>query len=131
MHILVCLSLVLIAWGSLVEVSHEAISDLESSPTPALVRFYMPWSGHCKHLAPTWKDLADALDGDTLTVAQINCWDWERETSVCEDMELRGYPTIMYLHNGTTETYEGPRTVEAMSSWTKKMVQGGEVIGDL
>ena len=36
------------------------------------VKFYAPWCGHCKKLAPVWAEYSDAV-GEELTVAKVDC----------------------------------------------------------
>ncbi len=36
------------------------------------VKFYAPWCGHCKKLAPTWEKLATLLKGEVI-VAEMDC----------------------------------------------------------
>jgi thiol-disulfide isomerase/thioredoxin len=37
-----------------------------------LVKFYAPWCGHCKRLAPTWEELATKAKG-SFNVAKLDC----------------------------------------------------------
>ena len=57
------------------------------------VKFYAPWCGHCKKLAPTWEEFA-IKHSSLVNVAEVDC---TVHTRLCDDYEVRGYPTIMYL----------------------------------
>lgn len=78
---------------------NELVVDKETlkniSDKPWFIKFYAPWCGHCKRLAPVWDELHD-LHVDELNVAKVDCTsDFGR--LLCTDFEIRGYPTLYYL----------------------------------
>ncbi|KAF8590271.1 thioredoxin-like protein [Ramaria rubella] len=79
---------------------------------PTFVKFFAPWCGHCKKLAPTWIKFAAQMK-EKVTVAEVNC---EDHASICSSEKVKGYPTIFYQH-GHTLDYTGRRTLEALEAF--------------
>lgn len=75
-----------------------------------LVKFYAPWCGHCQKLAPTWDELAKLFEKDEVAkVAKVDC---TLHQPICQEQEIRGYPTLVYFRDGRKlETYKGARTL--------------------
>ncbi|CAE7024339.1 PDIL2-2 [Symbiodinium natans] len=63
---------------------------------PWVVKFYAPWCGHCKMLAPTWEQLANKLDGQ-VNVAKVDCTESQ---FVANMFDVHGYPTLKLISQG-------------------------------
>ena len=49
------------------------IKDIEAEDGKAwFIKFYAPWCGHCKHLAPVWRELHDKYD-DVVNIRKVDC----------------------------------------------------------
>jgi len=77
-----------------------------------LVEFYAPWCGHCKKLAPKYKELASLYEGeDEIMIADINA-DEEMNKVISNRYGIRGFPTILlfkYNNKQNPIKYEVPR----------------------
>jgi len=80
-----------------------------------LVKFYAPWCGHCKKLAPTWDELATKSKGQ-FNVAKVDC---TVETGVCGEEGIRGYPTVKFFSGGKKFDYQGARTIEDFTKFVE------------
>lgn len=56
------------------------------------VNFYSPNCHHCHELAPTWRKLAQELEG-VIRLAAINC---EEDYLLCHQLRIEAYPTLLY-----------------------------------
>jgi len=84
-----------------------------------MVKFYAPWCGHCKKLAPTWGQLADEYaKEDGVVIAKVDC---TVHKSVCDKEGVKGYPTLkMFAGSTAGEKYSGGRDFNAL----KKFIDG-------
>ncbi|BDA40934.1 probable thioredoxin domain-containing protein 5 [Coccomyxa sp. Obi] len=86
------------------------------------IKFFAPWCGHCKKLAPTWSQLADSYkDSEEVVIAQVDC---TKEKDVCEKAEVTGYPSLKSYYNGESHaTFRGGRTLEALQNYVDGAVK--------
>jgi len=75
--------------------------------------------GHCKRLAPTWKELADAVDENKfLNIAHVDC---TTSKDVCNNAKVQGYPTLKIYHKGEEiKAYRGARDLEALKKFAQE-----------
>lgn len=80
----------------------------------AFVKFYAPWCGHCKALAPDFSKAADRLRevGSRAMVAKV---DASVERACSSTYSVGSYPTlIMYYWGDQIRVYDGPRTMDSL-----------------
>ena len=94
----------------------EAIKNSEF----LMVHFFAPWSGHCKHLAPTYAKAAKVLAGldKPIPAARV---DGTKINGVTQKYGVQGYSTIKFFVRGTPITHRGERTVTDLVKWAKHM----------
>jgi len=83
-----------------------------------LVKFFAPWCGHCKRLAPTWAELGNEFaNDDKVAISSIDC---TQHRPTCESADIKGFPTIKVYFNGEgREKYSGARTLDALKTFAK------------
>ena len=83
-----------------------------------LVKYYAPWCGHCKKLAPIWDELGDAFkDNKDLVIAKFDA-----TTNEAEGVNVRGYPTLIWYpkDNKAGVNYEGDRDLAGLKSYLEE-----------
>jgi protein disulfide-isomerase A1 len=81
-----------------------------------LVKYYAPWCGHCKKLAPTWEQLAaEFKDVPGLVIAKFDA-----TANEVDGLEIRGYPTLKFYPRGNKQNpvdYDGGREFDDFKKW--------------
>lgn len=93
-----------------------------SSPKDVLVKYYAPWCGHCKRLAPIFKALADVYAADEDAKDKVVLAEIDHTANDIQGVEIQGYPTlILYPANGSEPVeFQGQRTLEGMAEFIKE-----------
>ncbi|CAI5747416.1 unnamed protein product [Peronospora destructor] len=98
------------------------------SKEPWLIKFYAPWCGHCKRLAPTWNKLSRTLkeNGSKTKVAKVDCTVHRR---VCSRFGVNGYPSLFYINDGQVYKYKGGRSLPAFLDYVESGWKAAESTG--
>ncbi|PAV20606.1 thioredoxin-domain-containing [Pyrrhoderma noxium] len=69
---------------------------------PTFVKFYAPWCGHCKKLAPTWTQIALHFR-NKLNVAEVNC---DVHKNLCKSQDIQGYPSLFFYSGSNDDVHK-------------------------
>jgi len=119
---IICSLLIVAAAASDVLIlTDETFEDEINKHDVAFVKFYAPWCGHCKSLAPKWKEVAAKFkDSENVAIAQVDCTE---HSAVCGKYQVQGYPTLkVFLGgvSGSVDDYQGDRSTGALIEFVEK-----------
>jgi protein disulfide-isomerase-like protein len=107
-------ALLSVANAATVELTQANFDSSVGGDKGAFVKFFAPWCGHCKSMAPAWKSLGDEVSN--IIVGDVDC---TVHSEVCQGQGVRGYPTIKYFPAGskTGEPYQGGRDLSSLKKF--------------
>eukprot|EP01135_Chromosphaera_perkinsii_P001924 Nk52_evm73s212 gene=Nk52_evmTU73s212 len=85
-----------------------------------IVKFYAPWCGHCKRVAPVFDDVAGLFKG-RVNFGDVDCTQKE-SVEICAANDVKGYPTIKYFDGPQTEVFKQARTVQGFTAFLSGML---------
>jgi protein disulfide-isomerase A1 len=83
------------------------------------VKFFAPWCGHCKKMAPSYAEMATRINesGRELVIAEL---DATAHADVAVKYGVKGYPTLKLFYFGEPIDYNGEREAAAIEAWIDK-----------
>lgn len=81
------------------------------------LKFYAPWCGHCKTLAPILDKVAPFLAGK-MSIGKVDC---TVEKKICSRFSVRGYPTLKFYRDGDFHDYTLGRDADSIIIFGEKM----------
>ena len=88
-----------------------------------LVKYYAPWCGHCKKLAPEWTKAAKALKkevGDKAKLGAVDCDDATNK-ALCAKFNVNGFPTLkgFAARGKESHDFDGARDADGIVQFVK------------
>lgn len=103
--------------GDVVVATKDNFENIISGDHLTLVKFFAPWCGHCKKMAPDFKEAATELKGKA-TLVDV---DATVEKSLAEKYGIRGFPTLKLFSNGELlSDYKGSRTKDDIVKYIER-----------
>lgn len=103
--------------------------NFESTTATGLtfIKFYAPWCGHCKRMAPTFDALGRRFVGhEKVKIAKVDCTQ-EVNRELCREQQVNGFPTVFLYNTGSRMAeYMGDRSLEDMVSFITSRLGTGK-----
>ncbi|KAF4574508.1 hypothetical protein EYR36_005850 [Pleurotus pulmonarius] len=103
--------------GRVIELNEQNFESVVGEGA-TFVKFFAPWCGHCKKLAPSWTQLAKHMQ-DKINIAEVNC---DEHGALCKSQGVEGYPMLAFYPTGVASKaeYNQGRKLDQLKAFAEK-----------
>merc|ERR1712000_268994 len=103
-------------------VGNNFIDQVVDTDKTFLIKFYAPWCGHCKAMAPAYEKLAEELADkfDQVSIAKFDLTSNDLPAEARSAFAVSGFPTLYFAKKGAKLSplkFEGERNLEGMKKY--------------
>jgi len=84
------------------------------------VKFYAPWCGHCKKVAPEWDAFAASSAASERVIVLKTDGSKPEAKDLMKRFNIRGFPTIFFFGDGELAEFSGERTREGFDKFARR-----------
>lgn len=109
--------------GAVLRLNPDNFATHVAGEVSVFVKFYAPWCGHCKRIAPIWEQLSRRLlDVPALKFKTLlGDVDADEHKALAREFDITGFPTFIHFPPFNTsqraEVYNGPQNVESFHKY--------------
>jgi thiol-disulfide isomerase/thioredoxin len=81
-------------------------------------KFYAPWCGHCKTLAPLWDDFARRGANENIIALSVDA-SGANAKALNAKFNVQGFPTLFFFKGGAAYEYSGKRAVDDLVDFAR------------
>lgn len=97
---------------SLTPDNYDSVTDGKT----VFIKFFAPWCGHCKKMAPDWEKLSAEWEGHAVgLIADVDCT--AEGKPLCDANGVKGFPTLKYGDPSALDDYQGGRTLKDLQAF--------------
>ncbi len=119
--LVLCLAAFAMAEGGVFELTDDNFDSTIRDHHIVMVKFFAPWCGHCKSLAPEYEKVAQKVKDENkdFVIAEL---DATKHTKAAGKFEIKGYPTLKLFIDGNPINYEGERKADPIFDFIEKKI---------
>lgn len=98
--------------------SSEDFNKFVGEHPVVLAKFFAPWCGHCKRLAPEYEVAAAKLKEKDIHLVEVDC---TQNQELCAEHKIQGYPTLFVFKGlDSAAQYNGGRTSDEIVKYMER-----------